>query len=81
MAKKKTQIPKEETPRQRFKRVVEPRVGRALKAIGLIGSVSGSAYTYADSDIATIVTALREAISKMERRFAGEGDSTGGFSL
>ena len=40
MAGKKVTIPKDEKPAARFKRVVEPRVGKAVKAIGLIGSVS-----------------------------------------
>lgn len=81
MAKKKQQVPKEETKAQRFRRVVEPRVGKALKAIGLVGSVSGSLYEYDDAQIATIVVALQDAVQKMEKRFQGQGDSTGGFSL
>lgn len=81
MAKGKSQVPKDEKPAARFKRVVEPRVGKALKAIGLIGSVTGSAYKYSDEDIAKIVAALRDGVDKVEQRFAGKGDTASGFAL
>ena len=67
--------------KQRFKRVVEPRVGKAMKAISLVGSVSGSAYEYTNDDIVVIMSALQEAVNKVEQRFAGKGDTTSGFSL
>lgn len=81
MAKGKKQIPKEENPTQRFKRVVEPRVGKALKSIGLVGSVTGTAYKYSDKDIADIMAALQDAVDKVGQRFAGKGDTASGFSL
>lgn len=81
MAKRKTKVPENETPTQCFKRVVEPRVGKALKAIGLVGSVTGSAYKSNPEQVATIITALKDAIDKVEQRFAGKGDTTSGFSL
>lgn len=81
MAKGKKQIPKEETPTQRFKRVIEPRVGKALKAISLVGSVTGSAYKYSEADVAVIASALEEAVEKAMNRLHGVGDTTSGFSL
>jgi len=81
MAKKKTKVPENETPAQCFKRVVEPRVGKALKSIGLVGSVTGSAYRNTPEQVATIIAALKDAVDKVEQRFAGRGDTTSGFSL
>lgn len=81
MAKGKTKVPENETPKQRFKRVVEPRVGKAVKAIGLVGSVSGSAYKYDDNDIAKIQTALVDATDKAMQKLSGVGDTASGFSL
>lgn len=81
MAKRKTKIPANETPTQRFKRVVEPRVGKALKAIGLIGSVQGSAYKCTAEQIAEISTALTDAVEKATMKLSGQGDTASGFSL
>ncbi len=81
MAKKKSQIPDNETPEKRFKRVVEPRVGKAIKAIGLVGSVSGATYKVTEKDIANIETALTEALQKSMKRLGGTGDKASGFSL
>lgn len=81
MAKRKTTVPDNETPAQSFVRVVEPRVGKALKAIGLVGSVTGSAYKAKPEQYAQIITALRDGVDKVEARFAGKGDTASGFSL
>lgn len=81
MAKGKSKIPENETPAQCFKRIVEPRVGKALKAIGLVGSVTGQSYKATDAQHALIVTALRDAVDKVEQRFAGKGDKAAGFKL
>lgn len=81
MAKRKSQVPKEETAAQRFKRVIEPRVGKALKAIRLVGSVSGSTYSYTERDVANIVTALRDAVDGVEQRFSSKAPTTDGFTL
>ena len=81
MAKRKTTVPDNETPAQAFVRVVEPRVGKAIKAISLVGSVVGSAYKAKDEQHAQIVTALKEAVERVEQRFAGKGDKASGFKL
>jgi len=81
MAKKKTSVPTEETPAQRFKRVIEPRVGKALKAIRLVGSVTGSPYKYTEEDVANITSALMTEVEKTSQRLKGTGDKTSGFSL
>lgn len=81
MAKKQSKIPKDETPAQRFKRVVEPRVGKALKAIGLVGSVQGSAYKCTAEQIAAINAVMTEAVEKATNKLSGIGDTASGFSL
>lgn len=81
MAKKEQKIPKDEKPTARFKRVVEPRVGKALKAIGLVGSVQGSAYKCTDEQIAEIHSVLTEAVKKATSKLSGIGDVVSGFSL
>lgn len=81
MPRKKSTIPKDETPAQRFKRVIEPRVGKALKTIGLIGSVSGSTYKSTDEQIAVIEAALTDAVEKAMQRLSGTGDKASGFKL
>lgn len=81
MAKRKTTVPDNETPAQAFVRVIEPRVGKAIKAIDLVGSVTGSAYKAKDEQHAQIVTVLREAVDKVEQRFAGKGGTASGFKL
>ncbi len=81
MARKKTEVPENETPVQRFKRVVEPRVGKAIKAISLVGSVSGSAYSYKPADVDKIMLALTDEIRKTKDRLAGKGGKASGFSL
>lgn len=81
MAKRKSKIPENETPVQCFKRVVEPRVGKALKSIGLVGSVTGTAYKYTDDDVATIGAALLNAVEKAMQRLKGTGGKASGFRL
>lgn len=81
MAKGRAGISKDEKPTARFKRVVEPRVGKALKAIGLVGSVQGSAYECTAEQIAEINSALTEAVEKATNKLSGIGDRASGFSL
>jgi len=81
MAKKKQEIPKEETKAQCFRRVVSPRVSKALKAIRLVGSVTGSSYEYDKEQIAHISAVLRAAVDKAIAGLEGKSDSRDGFSL
>lgn len=81
MAKRKSVVPDNEKPAARFKRVVEPRVGKAIKAITLVGSVTGSAYKYTPDDIVVIQTALEDAVEKAIKRLSGVGDTSSGFKL
>jgi len=81
MAKKKKQGKSQEEKRADFKRVVTPRVKKALKAIKLIGNQSGSAYSYTQDDVANIMTALRLEIDAVEKRYAGDGKADIDFVL
>ena len=81
MSKNKRETPKEETKAQRFRRVIEPRVGKALKAIRLVGSVTGSSYECDTAQIAAISSALEDAVTKATDRLSGKGGASGGFTL
>lgn len=81
MGKRKKEVPAEETKAQRFKRVIEPRVNKAIKAIRLVGSVSGSTYEHTNEQAAAIVTALQTEIDAVEKRLSGKVVMSGGFSL
>lgn len=81
MAKRKKEVPKEENKSQRFIRVVQPRVGKAIKSIGLVGSVTGSTYDYSNEQAEQIVEALQDAVDKVAARFEGTVDTASGFSL
>lgn len=81
MAKKKSTVPENETKQAKFKRVVIPRVNKALRAIELVGNQSGSAYAYTDKDIDVIVDALTDAVSAVEARYKGKGKADAGFKL
>lgn len=81
MAKRKSRIPENETKAQCFKRVVEPRVNRAIKAIALVGSTSGNAYEYSKADVDAIMYVLSNAVVAIRKRFEGKGAAAAGFSL
>lgn len=81
MAKKKSVVPENETKQAKFKRVVVPRVNKALKAIELVGNQSGSAYAYNSKDIDVIINALQEAVMLVESRYRGQGKADAGFKL
>lgn len=60
-----------EGKRERFLRVVEPRVLRALKAIEIIGLIGGSnkySYDYGDSDVEEITAALHEQVDLLSMK-------------
>lgn len=81
MAKKKREIPKEETKAQCFRRVASSRVQKALKAIRLVGSTSGSSYEYDAGQVDRISVALHDAIEKAVAGLEGKSDSRDSFSF
>lgn len=81
MAKRKSVVPKDESKRDTFKRIVQPRVRKAIKAIRLIGNCSGSAYEYTEKDVAGIVAALNTEIEGVVARYQSTGVSDVSFNL
>lgn len=81
MAKRKKSDKPAEDKRVKFKRVVTPRVQKALKYIALIGNQSGSAYSYTENDVGIIITSLRVAVDALEKRYRQKGTEQVDFSL
>lgn len=81
MAKRRKKVPEGESKRDKFKRIVEPRVKKALKSIQLIGNCSGSAYEYTPDDIALISTALERAMEQLRKQYVSKGAAAIDFNL
>jgi hypothetical protein len=59
-----------EDARDRFLRLANARVNKAIKAIGLVGNLSNrSNYSYSEEDVARIFGALDGALRSCKRRF------------
>jgi len=52
-----------------FKRLLIPRLKKAVKAIKLIGNLSASQYAYTEGEAEKVVQALRLATDQIEARF------------
>lgn len=72
--------PKNETPEARFVRMAEVRVNKALKAIALVGNLSGSRYKSTNSQIEKIQEAFADQWKNTMARLRGQAPS-GGFKL
>ena len=85
MAKKqsrKTQvIPAGETKSERFTRVVCSRVGKAVKAIEVVGFCAGPTYEYTPKQVEQISEALYAAMAKLTDVFAGKATTQGSFKF
>jgi hypothetical protein len=69
---------RKEDSRDRFLRLANARVNKALKAIGLVGNLSNrSNYSYSQEDIARIFGALEGAVRSCKRRFDSVAPSRG----
>ncbi|WOJ92925.1 hypothetical protein R0135_14180 [Congregibacter variabilis] len=61
--------------REKFVKLAEARVSKALKDIKLIGNLSNrSNYDYSQDDVKKIYSALNKALSEMKARFDAKGD-------
>ncbi len=76
-----------ETKRERFERIGQPRVNRALHAIKLIGNLASSNYEWDEADVEAMRAALQDQVDKtlflFERRKETEQEfsfPTGGTS-
>lgn len=81
MAKRKKNVPKDETKQDKFKRIVEPRVRKALKAIRLIGNCANPTYGYTDEQISTIITSLLSHVNGVQEIYSRKGKITDTFDL
>ena len=81
MVKKQNQTPKDENKRDKFLRLVNPRVNRAVHSIGLIGNCASAAYEYKEADIAKVLAALNAATETLAERFSGKTSVAGGFKI
>lgn len=77
----KANIPKDESNADRFVRVVSPRVGKALKAINVIGYCAGAGYEYTPAQIKQIAKKLSTAVTDMESQFGSKKTAAAGFEF
>ena len=80
-ARQRAEIPASETKEQRFTRVVTPRVGKALKAIRLIGFCTGSVYEWTPEQVKQITDSLLLAVQSVESKFEAKEDKQQGFTF
>lgn len=81
MDKKKNKNKPQEDKHVKFKRVVTPRVNKAIKAISLVGNQAGAAYAPKDNDIAIIIGTLHDAVDAVEKQYKSKGSAKGSFTL
>lgn len=67
--KRTATAPANETARQKFLRVGQPRMNRALTAITLIGNLSAPQYEWDEADMLHIKMTLMSAVSDVLQRF------------
>lgn len=63
------EIVKGESKEDRFKRLAELRVNKALDKIRLIGNLSSSQYEFSAEQIEKIMVALQSALAEVEEKF------------
>lgn len=56
--------PKNETPRDKFVRLANKRVQRAISDINLVGQLASPRYDYTSDDVEAINSALNEELGK-----------------
>ena len=72
-----------EEKREKFVRLAEQRVNRALNDLRLIGNLSNrNAYTFTDDDVKKIFKTLQKELDQAKSRFSdADGGSSGDFKL
>ncbi len=80
--RKEMSVKLEESKEERFKRLAEPRVNRALEKIRLIGNLATSKYVFTPEQSKKIIVALQGAVNEVEQKFQkGLGMKKGSFQL
>lgn len=64
-----------------FKRVVEPRVAKAVKAISLVGNCAGAGYAYTAEQSSQVVVAMQEAVQLVIDKFNKKQEAQSTFEL
>lgn len=73
---------KEETKAAKFVRIAEPRMGKALKAIGSLEPLANTnGYEYSPEQAKAMVSALKSAVARVEDVFAGKEKADTGFTF
>lgn len=69
--------------REKFVRLANNRVNRAIRELRLIGNLSNrSAYSYTDEDVRKIIKVLQREVDTLKTRFGGTtGSGEAEFSL
>ena len=62
-----------ESKAERFIRVAEPRVGRACKAISLIGNFATGDYEYTEQQVESMFEALQDELNTQKAKFTKKG--------
>lgn len=82
MVEEKVKSAQKETKEEKFRRLANARVNRALKSIRVIGNLANSAtYNYTDGQVNQIVKALRAEVKELQQRFNGGPDGVKEFKL
>lgn len=58
-----------ESKAERFIRVAEPRVGRACKAISMIGHLAASSYEYTEKQVEAMFDAMQQELNTQKAKF------------
>lgn len=70
----------DESKAEKFRRLANARVNRALKDIALVGNLAASGYEKTPEQVEAVMRALRTAVDSTESKFLGTSD-TPSFSL
>lgn len=82
MSKRKAKVAKAaETKREKFVRLCEHRMGRALKYVNMVGALAAPVYDYNKADGELIVSGLQEAVDNVKQRYEGNKANSQGFRL
>ena len=79
VVRKKKVIPENETKSARFRRVVTPRVNKAVKSISVLGFCSGSTYEYTEQQAKQIIETLLKAITALDGKFSQKASDADSF--
>jgi DNA polymerase IIIc chi subunit len=72
---------KNETARQKFVRLANKRVVKAIKAVQLLGNLSNPAYEYDEKDVTKIFKAIQAEVDQARSKFSTREKAGAVFSL